>query len=141
MLENGMHLCCQVASERGALAGCVPLIPPSCVLVCSQPAFYGHVLHSYQSSHTTLALCTCPERRAFGEAEDVETAGPLSSGHKALGCWFFSCPEVCWYLWHLLGVASHPYSWITLDVIEAACGFSLGISCVPQLCKVLVVFS
>lgn len=46
------------------------------------------------------------ERRAFVEAEDVETAGPLSSGHKALGCWLCTCPEVCWYLWHLLGVAS-----------------------------------
>lgn len=35
----------------------------------------------------------------------------------------------------------HPDSWSTLDVIEAACGFSFGIACVPQLCKVFVVFS
>lgn len=33
------------------------------------------------------------------------------------------------------------YSWITLDVIEATCGISLGIARVPQLCKVSVVFS
>lgn len=30
MLENRMHLCCQVAGQCGALAGCVLLIPPSC---------------------------------------------------------------------------------------------------------------
>lgn len=158
MLENGMHLCCQVASQRGALAGCVSLFPPSCVLVCSQPAFYGHVLHGYQSSALCAATQPLPcagaqnqrpwERRAaLGRQRMWRQLVPSAVGTRhwaagsalALRLAAIYGTDVSLSRCSIQGI--HPYSWITLDVTEAACAFPFGIACVPQLCEVFVVFS
>lgn len=82
---------------------CSP-VPPSCVLVCSQPAFYGHVLHSPRA----LLLCAvtqllpCADAQSQSPWERRGVLGRQSWSHQqwVLGCWLCTCPEVCCYLWH-----------------------------------------